>query len=236
MTQRHTKGWQSKRAPVKGESTRSILDFTVMNRLSQRMLSLTVSSSYELHNNQHQPQIKKPKQPFRNQHQPQYQVDRRFLCIVDRLPSERKFGEKRSTEMTSISSFVSTPADTMIDQPCLPVVSVDDSNEEEQQKKIKLCDRPLICVAPGCHIPLRGSKETLHACTLGNVTVTSCAVCETTFACINSATMVLCPRCKSISEVDQNERNRIISEKEVEPSLGLGLMLDDIIRPRSSSF
>lgn len=80
--------------------------------------------------------------------------------------------------------------------------------------------REIVAVAPGCSFPLCGSKETLHAFQNDRVVHTECTSCESFLYCIDSASKVLCPTCRSISPVETSPSHDEMRR------LGLGLTVE----------
>jgi hypothetical protein len=83
--------------------------------------------------------------------------------------------------------------------------------------------RVYIDVAPGFSAQLCGTEESLDALKKDLVNQTECTNCETFLYCINTADMVLCPVCRSISPVDGESDNSIYEK------LGLGLTVDVVM-------
>jgi len=81
--------------------------------------------------------------------------------------------------------------------------------------------RPLVEVVPGFALPFHGSKETIHAYHNDNVIHTNCSSCATFLYCIDSASMVLCPSCRSISPVEVRHTE--------EETLGIGLTVEHVL-------
>jgi hypothetical protein len=83
-------------------------------------------------------------------------------------------------------------------------------------------ERPMIEVAPGFSLPMCGTHETMHALHLDRIVHVECKYCSVFLACINTAYMVLCPGCRSVSPVEAVGYN-------MSPTLGLGLRVEDIL-------
>ena len=84
--------------------------------------------------------------------------------------------------------------------------------------------RSQIEVAPGYSVPLCGALETMYAFQKDWIVHTECTSCNAFLYCIDSASMVLCPSCRSISPVETNASNRNVQE-----SLGLGLTIAHVM-------
>jgi hypothetical protein len=84
--------------------------------------------------------------------------------------------------------------------------------------------RTMVDVMPGYSVPMAGTQETMHALDRDHCTDTACVQCETFLYCIDSANMVLCPLCRSISPVSSTGAH---SE-----TLGLGLTVEHILEAR----
>jgi hypothetical protein len=83
-------------------------------------------------------------------------------------------------------------------------------------------DRPMIEVAPGYSLPLCGTLETMQALHLDRIIHVECNSCNVFLACINTAGMVLCPGCRTVSPVESTSQH-------ISPTLGLGLRVEDIL-------
>ena len=83
-------------------------------------------------------------------------------------------------------------------------------------------DRPMIEVSPGFSLPMCGTKETMQALHLDRIVHVECTSCSVFLACINTAYMVLCPGCRSVSPIETSGCN-------MSPTLGLGLRVEDIL-------
>ena len=84
--------------------------------------------------------------------------------------------------------------------------------------------RSLIEVAPGYSVPLCGAKETMYAFQKDWITHIECTSCNAFLYCIDSASMVLCPSCRSIGPVEASASNCNVTE-----SLGLGLTIEQVM-------
>jgi hypothetical protein len=76
--------------------------------------------------------------------------------------------------------------------------------KQQQQQSLLLSssfDRPIVTIAPGYNVPFVGLEETMYACHLGNVVLQSCAFCDLSLLCFNTATMTVCPYCSTICPV-----------------------------------
>jgi len=58
--------------------------------------------------------------------------------------------------------------------------------------------RQVVEILPGVKIPLHGSIETEHAILKGFIQECTCFECDKTLLCVEEATMVVCPLCRSI--------------------------------------
>jgi hypothetical protein len=85
-------------------------------------------------------------------------------------------------------------------------------------------------VEPGVFLPLRGSEETLRAMAQGTTRLVQCLSCEAPLACVPDCQMVICPDCRVVSPIldeEQNMRNAfLLASKTGSPlnssSVGLG--------------
>jgi hypothetical protein len=81
----------------------------------------------------------------------------------------------------------------------------------------------MVEVIPGYSVPLRGLKEAMHAFHQDNIVHADCSSCDTFLYCIDSASMVLCPTCRSISPVPNKGKNTATE------SLSIGLTVEHIV-------
>lgn len=88
----------------------------------------------------------------------------------------------------------------------------------------KIWHRTVVDVAPGCSVPLCGAEETMYAFQQECVVHTECTSCGSFLYCIDTASMVLCPTCRSISLVETDSSPRNVSER-----LGLGLTVEIVM-------
>ena len=88
-------------------------------------------------------------------------------------------------------------------------------------------DRAMVQVVPGYSLPLAGLQESIAAYQRQAIEETICEVCQTELFCIDSASMVLCPVCRSFSPICTNAAaagtNEIGSSQSSSKQLGLGL-------------
>lgn len=101
---------------------------------------------------------------------------------------------------------------------------VDQEVQSKAQIVVPVFDRPMIEIAPDYFLPLRGSKETTHAILQDKVVTTVCIDCQALFLCIDSATMVLCPCCRSVNPVS-NVNHAMLMDRMGTESLGLGITM-----------
>ena len=110
--------------------------------------------------------------------------------------------------------------------------------QHQQQRKTK---RSLLFIdIGGASIPLVGSEETVRALHQNQCTNVTCCDCATFLYCVDTATMVLCPECRSVSPIlttsDPNGNNlhsltsssnnhKITAQKLV----GLGLTVECVV-------
>jgi hypothetical protein len=83
-------------------------------------------------------------------------------------------------------------------------------------------ERPMIEVAPGFSLPMCGTAETMQALHLDRIVHVECTSCSVFLACINTAYMLLCPGCRSVSPIETVGYN-------MSPTMGLGLRVEDIL-------
>jgi hypothetical protein len=84
--------------------------------------------------------------------------------------------------------------------------------------------RSVIEVAPGCSMLFSGIDETMNALHLDRIVHAECTSCNTFLACINVASMVLCPGCQTVSPLDSASHSF-----DCVPIMGLGLRVEDIL-------
>ena len=60
-------------------------------------------------------------------------------------------------------------------------------------------------VCPGISMPLRGAAETFEAVQNDFYIPQNCSCCQSTIFCIQDAEYVLCPVCKSVSPIDEDQ-------------------------------
>ena len=91
---------------------------------------------------------------------------------------------------------------------------------------LKEADAPVIEIeiSPGCYTPLRGSAETLHAFQHGDMIETLCFECLGRLGCISNCSCVLCPDCRVVSPVEEQDGGLRCSNME-RFGVGLGLKL-----------
>lgn len=80
----------------------------------------------------------------------------------------------------------------------------DDNNnsDEEKQKKKPVYDRPYIEIMPGIYCAMRGSEETWQAVLDKSTQRTHCRSCSLALECMNTVSMVLCPSCRMITQLE----------------------------------
>jgi hypothetical protein len=84
--------------------------------------------------------------------------------------------------------------------------------------------RSMVEVAPGCSMLMCGIDETMNALHLDRIIHAECTSCNTFLACINIASMVLCPGCQTISPLESPGHSY-----DCVPIMGLGLRVKDIL-------
>ena len=84
--------------------------------------------------------------------------------------------------------------------------------------------RSTIEVTPGYYLPLCGALETMYAFQKDFVIHAECAYCDSFLYCIDTAVMVLCPSCRSISPLPRNS----VSAGMATGSIGLGLTVEHV--------
>lgn len=84
--------------------------------------------------------------------------------------------------------------------------------------------RTMVEVAPGYSMLMCGIDETMHALHLDRIVHVECSCCSTFLACINVASMVLCPGCQSVNPLESASHLY-----EGVPVMGLGLRVEDIL-------
>jgi len=84
--------------------------------------------------------------------------------------------------------------------------------------------RMTIDIGDGVSVPLAGSEETVRALHQDRCINVTCADCETFLYCVETATMVLCPECRSISPVASQA-----AERNDAALAGLGLTVEVVV-------
>lgn len=100
-----------------------------------------------------------------------------------------------------------------------------DTTLATEDKKKKSVERAVIEISPGFRQPLRLALETEAAMRKGFVRETSCQFCNLTMLCIRDARFVLCPTCRSISPLNDDE------DEQSNDTFGVGL---GVLKPRKS--
>jgi hypothetical protein len=83
---------------------------------------------------------------------------------------------------------------------------------------------PMIEVAPGNFLRLRGAEETWHAIQNDFYSPCICLCCEETLFCIENASYVLCPACRVVSPLEQ------CHDGESEGGVGLGFTMENLAK------
>ena len=84
--------------------------------------------------------------------------------------------------------------------------------------------RSMVEVAPGYSALMCGIDETMNALHLDRIIHAECTSCNTFLACINVASMVLCPGCQTVSPLESPGHSF-----DCVPIMGLGLRIKDIL-------
>ena len=84
--------------------------------------------------------------------------------------------------------------------------------------------RSTIEVAPGCEMLFCGIDETMNALHLDRIIHVECTSCNIFLACINVASMVLCPGCQTVGPSGSTSHS-----VDCVPTIGLGLRVEDIL-------
>jgi len=87
-------------------------------------------------------------------------------------------------------------------------------------KKGKIVERAVIEITPGFRQPLRLALETEAAMRKGFVRESRCQLCKLTMLCIRDARFVLCPICRSIAPLSDDEEEILVQSNK---TFGVGL-------------
>ena len=114
-------------------------------------------------------------------------------------------------------------------------------NQPQQQQKRS---QTMIEIAPGLRLCLRGAEETMDAIASDRLASEFCTCCQELLHCVRDADYVLCPSCKVVSPLVENEYSNRHSQQleQHRPSLsysggdcqnglgsvGLGMKHDDL--------
>lgn len=128
------------------------------------------------------------------------------------LPGSISFRQSKS------SSYSQPSIDTVIQEP----------PSRRRQEPQEQWSRTMVEIMPGHSVPMIGTSETIHAWDRNQCTDTTCVQCETFLYCIDSASMVLCPACRSISPVETAAAVTTSSQQEL-VNLGLGMTVEHIL-------
>jgi hypothetical protein len=77
-------------------------------------------------------------------------------------------------------------------------------------------------VSPGEYLQLHGSEETIQAMNEERMKYATCLTCAGQLVCIDSAHLVLCPDCRTLSPASPNSLRRLHS-----PAVGLGMRAEE---------
>lgn len=99
---------------------------------------------------------------------------------------------------------------------------------EEHRDPNKTC--PMIEVAPGKLLRLRGAEETWHAIRNDFYSPCMCFCCEQTLFCIKDANCVLCPTCRVVGPLEQGH------QEDYDGGVGLGVTMKDLAKWQSEIF
>jgi hypothetical protein len=213
-----------------GESTREMLTVDHMDRPEKG----TGSATKHLQDNRMQPEIRpRPSpqmalfgestsnllqfqevvnNPVKETRRPKVRMHRSMESAESRKPRQARSGAGGAPKDIFVPPMARVVHKSQSLPPVLPPKPVE-----------KDWPRVYIDVAPGFSAQLCGTEESLDALKKKLVAQTDCTNCETFLYCINTADMVLCPVCRSISPVDGESDNPIYEK------LGLGLTIDFVM-------
>jgi hypothetical protein len=89
----------------------------------------------------------------------------------------------------------------------------------------------MLMVTPGQWMRLRGADETWHAIQRDYYEPCICIDCSTEMFCISDAWLVLCPRCQSISPLEDN----VVTARR-EGGVGLGFTIDSLVEVQAEAW
>lgn len=89
---------------------------------------------------------------------------------------------------------------------------------------------PMIEIAPGLRLPLRGAEETTDAIRKHYISPNTCFACSKTIYCIKDAEYFICPSCYVVSPAEQGDRHAKLD------GVAIGLTLSDLAREQERFF
>ena len=98
----------------------------------------------------------------------------------------------------------------------------------QQQRPIKI----EIEIYPGYFLPLSGAHETMEAIGCDSYMPTYCVMCSLTLFCIQDADYVLCPKCRVVSPMDDDDSGGGDC-KEQGSGVGLGFTIEELAKWQS---
>lgn len=113
-----------------------------------------------------------------------------------------KVGRKRAPETTETATSNDERQSTFESHHHHQAQHPSSPNPVEEDEGAVPFDRPLVEVAPGHWVELRGSEETWAALQRGFSRKLNCFCCETSMKVIADAAMVLCPECRMICPLE----------------------------------
>lgn len=200
-----------------GESTTEMLSFDSVRGLvdSRTTPTNTAAARGHLHEGVN-PADRVRWSPSRNQ-PPLEQLKRDRPC---------KSPERKKSPLASPTKVVSsTPPLKDIKDICLPALDLDGvAPPSEKAPPSKCFHRNNIEIGDnGASVPLAGAEETINALHNDSCKHATCLACETVLYCIDTASSVICPECRSISPVAAKP------SLSSEGLIGLGLTVEHVV-------
>jgi hypothetical protein len=132
--------------------------------------------------------------------------------VLEHIPSTAQ------RKMSSSPSRHALQQNRSADSALAPTSSGASCSTSDTDNKLYLqCNQKFVEIMPGFSLPLVGTQESLAAYQLGIVSEVECSACATELYCIETASVVLCPLCRSFSP------NNSTTARE---QLGLGLTVE----------
>lgn len=140
--------------------------------------------------------------------------DRQRSFHQQKFQQQHKHEEKEEVVAYDQEPAVDEPVDQTTDQSIQP-------NDD---------DPPMVEVAPGMFLELRGARETRDAIEEGFAICVTCVCCQGTLQCVPDAKMVICQECRVVSLVEEaasssSARPRNRKYQRLRRGVGLGLKM-----------